>query len=95
MRLITALLASSFLLMGATCQERPDPPSAVEVKVAVPVPCQVQEPSCAAPAYDSAKKDQDGDFRIRVLRAETSAYWLCVKLYREALAACRQVEQKP
>ncbi len=57
MRLTGALLALSCLAL-AGCQTRPDPPSAVEVKVAVPVPCAVPEPQCSAPAYNAAKKEQ-------------------------------------
>lgn len=90
MKLITALLVLvSFSLAGASCEKRPDPPSAVEVKVVVPVPCRVPEPQCQAPAYDGATKAQEGDMLLRLLRAETAGQADCVRRYRLALAACR------
>lgn len=89
------VVASCWLLAGATCQERPDPPAAVEVKVAIPVPCRVAEPQCAAPAYDAATKGQDGDLRIRLLRAETAEQADCLRRYRDALASCRQEVPPP
>lgn len=75
--------------MGMSCEQRPDPPSAVEVKVAVPVPCQVPEPECRAPSYNSATKDMPGDKKTKLLRVEIIGYEDCVRRYREALAACR------
>ena len=92
MKSTTALLAlvSSTWLLASCGTTRPDPPSAVEVKVAVPVPCRIPEPQCATPAYDAARRDQDGDLRLRLLRAETAAYADCVRLYRLALSACRE-----
>lgn len=87
MKSIAALL-TSWLLMGASCQE-PSPPSAVEVKVAVPVPCQVPEPECSMPAFNGAKKEQEGDVKLRLLRAETVQAADCLRRYRKALAACR------
>jgi hypothetical protein len=88
MRLTGALLAvSCFALAG--CQTRPDPPSAVEVKVAVPVPCAVPEPQCSTPAYDAAKKEQPADQKAKLLRAEAISQEDCLRRYREALAACR------
>ena len=90
MRLTTAILALSWLLMGMSCQDRrPDPPSAVEVRTAVRVPCAVPEPACRAPAYDSATKDMPGDRKAKLMRSETIGQRDCVRLYREALAACR------
>jgi hypothetical protein len=88
MRLTIAIPILS-LLMGASCENRPDPPSAVEIRVAVPVPCQVAEPQCKTPAYDAAKKDMPGDRKAKLLRAEVINYEDCVRRYREALASCR------
>ena len=88
MRLTGALLALSCLAL-AGCQTRPDPPSAVEVKVAVPVPCAVPEPQCSAPAYNAAKKAQPADQKAKLLRAEAIGQEDCLRRYREALAACR------
>jgi len=73
----------------AGCQTRPDSPSAVEIKVAVPVPCAVPEPQCSAPAYNAAKKDQAADQKAKLLRAEAIGQEDCLRRYREALAACR------
>jgi hypothetical protein len=89
MRIAALIAASSFVLMGAMCQERPAPPTSVETKVPVPVPCRVAEPVCASPAYDSARKDMAMDVREQLMRAEIAQYEDCVRLYREALAACR------
>lgn len=86
------ILLSSALLAGASCENRPDPPSAVEVRVPVPVPCRVPEPSCQAPAYDQATKAMEGDQKVKLLRAETASQADCVRLYREALAACREAQ---
>ena len=88
MRLTGALLALSCLAL-AGCQTRPDSPSAVEVKVAMPVPCAVPEPQCSAPAYNAAKKDQAADQKAKLLRAEAIGQEDCLRRYREALAACR------
>lgn len=88
MKSTTALLAS-LLLMGASCQPSA-PPSAVEVRVPVPVPCNVAEPQCQAPAYDNATKDQPGDTKVKLLRAESATQTDCLRLYRSALTACRQ-----
>jgi hypothetical protein len=91
LRLTTAiLLAVSWTLMGMSCEQRPEPPSAVEVRVAVPTPCQVDEPQCARPAYNAARKTQPGDKKAQLLRAEVIGYEDCLRLYREALAACRK-----
>jgi hypothetical protein len=85
-----ALLVLSLLtLTGFTCQERPDPPSAVEVRVAIPVPCTVPEPQCSAPAYDAARKEQPADQKAKLLRAEAIGQEDCLRRYREALSACR------
>ena len=89
MKSTAVILALSWALMGATCQERPDPPVGIVTKVAVPVPCRVPEPVCKAPAYDAARKAQPGDTKAKLLRAEVIGYEDCVRLYREALAACR------
>lgn len=85
----TAVILVAFLLTGASCENRPDPPSAVTVKVAVPVPCRVAEPVCAAPAYDAATKAQEGDAKVRLMRAETANQADCVRKYRDALEVCR------
>lgn len=84
------LLASSWVLFGACAPVRPDPPSAVEVKVAVPVPCRVPEPLCPLPAYDSARPEQPGDVKVRLLRVEAAQQAECLREYRRALAACRE-----
>lgn len=84
------LILSCWALLGLSCQEkRPDPPSAVEVLTAVPVPCQVPEPQCRAPAYNAAKKDWPADKKARLLRAEIIDHEDCLRRYREALSACR------
>lgn len=88
MKSTAALLISCWLLMGATCQEA-SPPSAVEVRVAVPVPCRVPEPECSTPAFNSARKEQEGDVKLKLLRAETVQAADCLRRYREALASCR------
>jgi len=85
----TPLALSAWLLMGAMCENRPDPPSAVEVRVAVPVPCRVPEPQCHTPAYNAATKELAADRKARLLRAEVIGYEDCLRRYREALAACR------
>ena len=89
MKLTTAILAVSWLLMGAMCDNRPDPPSAVEVRTAVRVPCAVPEPECRAPAYDTATKEMPGDRKAKLMRAETIGQRDCLRRYREALSACR------
>lgn len=83
------LVALSWALLGASCQERPAPPSAVEVKVAVAVPCEVAEPQCRAPAYDAARKEMAGDAKVKLLRAEAALQEDCLRRYRDALAVCR------
>lgn len=89
MRSTAAILASSWILMGASCQKQPDPPLAIEVKVPVPVPCSVPEPVCQPPAYDSATKDMPGDQKAKLLRAESIGQADCLRQYREALKTCR------
>jgi hypothetical protein len=89
MRSTTAILAFSWLLMGMSCEQRPAPPVPVPVNRVVQVPCTVPEPTCKSPAYDSATKDMPGDRKAKLLRAETIGQHDCVRLYREALAACR------
>lgn len=90
MRSIAALLAASSLaLMGASCEERPTPPVAVEIRVPVPIPCQVPDPQCESPAYDQARKEQPGDVKVRLLRAETATQQDCLRQYRAAMMACR------
>lgn len=54
------------------------------------MPCRVAEPQCDAPAYDAATKNEAGDTKIRLLRAETAAQKDCLQRYREALTSCRQ-----
>lgn len=90
MRSTAVILAISWALMGATCQERVDPPVGIVTKVAVPVPCRVAEPVCRAPAYNAARKEQPGDTKAKQLRAEVVGYEDCVRLYQEALAVCRK-----
>ena len=87
------ILAACISLSGASCENRPDPPSAVETKVAVPVPCRVAEPECLAPAYDAATPEMAGDRKAKLLRAETAGQADCLRRYREALAVCRQLPQ--
>lgn len=89
MRSTAAVLGISLLLMGSSCEKRPDPPTATQIKVPVPVPCQVAEPVCQPKAYDKATKDQPGDQKIKALRAETISQDDCVRQYREALKTCR------
>ena len=86
---IATLLLGSWVLMGMSCEQRPDPPSAVVVRVGVPTPCQVPEPQCARPAYNAAKREQPADRKAQLLRAEVIGYEDCLRRYREALAACR------
>lgn len=90
MRSIAAALVLSLPLMGASCPEQPSPPSAVEVRVPVPVPCKVAEPECQVPAYNGAKKEQPMDDRLKLLRAEAIEQADCIRRYREALASCRE-----
>ena len=89
MKTTAVLLALCFLLAGASCETRPDPPSAVEVRVAVPVPCRVPLPECAAPAFDSATKDAPGDASLRLLRAEVASQADCIRRLLDALEVCR------
>lgn len=89
MRSTAAILLVSWALMGATCQERPDPPVTTITKVPVPIPCRVPEPVCQAPAYNDARKDMQGDQKAKLLRAEAVSQADCVRQYREALATCR------
>jgi len=91
MRSTGALLAAlSWALLGASCQERPAPPSAVEIKVGVPIACKVAEPECRAPAYDAARKEMQGDVKVKLLRAEAALQEDCLRRYRDALAVCRK-----
>ena len=84
---ICAPLAASVLLGAcAACPEAP-PPVPIEVRVAVPTPCLVPEPACPPPAYDSARREQPGDVRVRLLRAEVAQQAECLVQYRAALAA--------
>ena len=87
---LLAGLSAALLLSGASCEQRPDPPSAVEVRVSVPIPCRVAEPQCEVPAYDSAQKTQPGDLKIQLLRGENASQADCLRLYRRALTACRE-----
>lgn len=95
MRSITVLAGSSLLLMGAACPQRGEaPPSAVEVPTAVEVPCRIPEPQCSVPMFNSAKKEQTGDVKLGLLRAEGVLREDCLRRYREALAACRVLPAK-
>lgn len=87
MKSIAALLALSSLVACASA-----PGTTTETRVAVPVPCRIPDPVCKAPVYDAASKSQPMDTRVRMLRAEIANYEDCVRLYQEALTACRQVE---
>lgn len=89
------VVAVSLLLMGASCEPRPSPPVPVDAPREIPVPCKIPEPTCDAPAYDVAKKEQDGDIKVRLLRAETAAYEDCLRKYRIALQACQQYLPTP
>ena len=89
MKRLLAPIAAALLLSGASCEQRPDPPSAVEVRVPVPIACRVPEPQCEVPAYDSAQKAQPGDTKVQLLRAESAAQADCLRQFRLALAACR------
>lgn len=86
----SVLLAACWALAGASCEQRPDPPAAVEVKVIVTQPCQVPEPQCRPPAYDGAVEAMPGDQKVRLLRSEAVTQEDCVRLYQEALASCRR-----
>ena len=77
------------LLMGAMCENRPDTPVPIEVRVAVATPCLVPEPECHTPIYNTAKKEMPADVKVKLLRAETKGQADCLRLYREALSACR------
>lgn len=86
MKWIAALLALSL----TACETAPaKPPVAVQVKVAVPVPCKEPEPACQVPAYDAAKKEQPMDDRVKLFRAEAIEQADCLRLYRAALERCR------
>lgn len=91
---VSAVLLASFLLAGASCEKRPDPPSAVEVDRVVEVACRIPEPQCSAPGYNAAKKEQEGDVKLRLLRAEVIEQEDCLRLYRKALEACRTLPAK-
>ena len=89
--IVAPALLVSLLLAGASCEtQRESPPVAVETKVAVPVPCDIPEPQCVAPAYDAARKEQPGDVKVRLLRAESITQADCLRRFKEALAACRE-----
>lgn len=90
MKRLIVVISGSLLLAGASCSE-PSPPSAVEVRVPVPVPCSIPEPQCPAPLYDSAKREQAGDVKLNMLRAETVQREECLRQYRVALEACRKL----
>lgn len=92
---ILALLGSSALLMGATCTGPESPPSAVETKTAVEQACSIPEPQCSAPAFNSARKEQAGDVKLALLRAEGKLRENCLQRYREALQACKTLPPKP
>lgn len=92
---IAILILNCWTLMGAMCENRPDPPSAVEVPTAVAVPCPVPEPQCRVPAYNAARKDLPADQKVKLLRAEVIGYEDCLRRYREALTACRTPTPKP
>lgn len=87
---LLAGLSAALLLSGASCEQRPDPPSAVEVRVPVPIACRVAEPQCEVPAYDGATKAQPGDVKLQLFRAEGASQADCLRQYRRALAACRE-----
>lgn len=96
MRSIAAILASSLLLAGASCEQpRQAPPVPVEVKVVVPVPCQEEVPQCRSPAYDTAKKEQAGDAKVKLLRAEAITQAACLEAFRRALERCRATLPPP
>ena len=83
------LVGSSLLLMGATCSAPESPPNVVEVDRAVEVPCRIPEPECSAPLFDRAQKEQPGDVKLGLLRAEGRLREDCLRRYREVLKACR------
>jgi hypothetical protein len=78
----------TMLLAGCAAPE-PRPPVPVEIQVPVAVPCQIEVPSCQAPAYDEATKDQAMDLRLKLLRAEAIEQAECLARTRGALEACR------
>ena len=89
MRALVLVLVALLAGCGMFGSKRPDPPVAVQVRVAVPGPCGVAHPECRAPAYDAAQKDMPGDTRIKLLRAEAAEREDCLRRYRLALDACR------
>jgi hypothetical protein len=94
MRSIAALLVLGSLTGCATPEA---PPSAVEVKVAVPVACQeerVPEPVCTRPAYNQARQHHPMDDRVKLLRAEAIEQADCLRQYKDALAACRRLPER-
>lgn len=95
MRSTAALLCALALSACATTTCPPEkPPTPVAVHDAVPVPCEEPDPTCSAPAYDAAKKDDPADVKVKLLRAESIAREDCVRLYREALGRCRTPPSK-
>lgn len=96
MRSIAATAASICVLLTHGCaSDTQMPPSAVTVKVGVPIPCREPEPACQAPAYNGATKDQPIDARAALLRAEAIEQADCLRLYKEALARCRSPVDTP
>lgn len=88
------LLSSScaMLLSGASCEQRPDPPTTVEVRVPVPVPCDATEPERPAWAFDAATKEQPLDDHVKKMRAELKQR---MAYEAQVLAALRQCLRAP
>lgn len=84
------LLIAILLLSASACggQARPDPPTPVEIKVVVPVPCDVREPVVPAWAYDGALAEMPLDDKVRRMRAELAQRAAYEAEQRVALRQC-------
>jgi hypothetical protein len=85
----TVLLLAQIWVLAGCATTPPLPPVPVEIQVPVAVPCQIDVPSCPAPAYDAATKDQAMDLRLKLLRVEAIEQADCLARTRGALEACR------
>lgn len=82
------LLAASVCVVLAGCATVREVP--VEVKVQVPVPCQVREPEPPAYLFETARPQQPLDDKVKLLLAERRQRQQYENELRDALRRCAQ-----
>lgn len=84
--LLLVLFAS--LCAGCTVTKYVDRHIPVEVKVAVPVPCDIDKPPRPTFAFESARPEQELDTKVRLLVAERHQRTQYEQELEAALGAC-------